>query len=105
MKQTPGLHIKMRIKAKIKAASSDTHRLHATPLYTIIIIYYTVVRQRGAVAEYLEHATDDGFVADSNPSGAASKLGTFYLPHIACVFRMRHYMPLVHSIQCLCQGI
>ena len=34
---------------------------------------------------------DDRVVAGSNPTGAASKLGKVCLPHIACVFRMRHY--------------
>ena len=36
------------IKANIKAISSDTHQLHATPVhhYNIIIIFDTVVRQK-----------------------------------------------------------
>ena len=38
---------------------------------------------------------------------AATKHGQVRLPHIACVFRMRHLVtlqPLIPSISCLCQG-
>ena len=35
------------------------------------------------VAGWLESVTDDRVVADSNPSGAASKLWQVRLPHVA----------------------
>ena len=41
----------------------------------------------GAVAQWLERATDNRVVAGSNPTEAAWKLWQFRLPHLASVFR------------------
>ena len=45
---------------------------------------------RGAVAQWLERATDNRVVAGSNPNEAVWKLWQFPLPHFASVFRKRH---------------
>ena len=44
----------------------------------------------GAVAQWLERATDNRVVAGSNPAEAVWKLWQFPLPHFASVFRKRH---------------
>ena len=44
----------------------------------------------GAVAQWLECATDNRVFADSNPSGAAWTFWQFSLPHFASVFQKRH---------------
>ena len=41
----------------------------------------------GAAAQWLERATDNRVVADSNPTEADWKLWQFPLPHFASVFR------------------
>ena len=52
--------------------------------------YLPVMRKRGAVAQWLERATDNRVVAGSNPAEAVWKLWQFPLPHFASVFRKRH---------------
>ena len=47
-------------------------------------------RQWGAVAQWIERATDNRVVARSNPTETAWKLWQFPLPHFASVFRKRH---------------
>ena len=44
----------------------------------------------GAVAQWIERATDNRVVARSNPTETAWKLWQFPLPHFASVFRKRH---------------
>ena len=44
----------------------------------------------GAVAQWLERATDNRVVAGSNPAEAVWKLWQFPLPQFASVFRKRH---------------
>ena len=44
----------------------------------------------GAVAQWIERATDNRVVASSNPTETAWKLWQFPLPHFASVFRKRH---------------
>ena len=43
----------------------------------------------GAVAQWIERATDNRVVARSNPTETAWKLWQFPLPHFASVFRKR----------------
>ena len=51
------------------------------------VLQYT---EWGAVAQWLERATDNRVVAGSNPAEAVWKLWQFPLPHFASVFRKRH---------------
>ena len=44
----------------------------------------------GAVAQWIERATDNRVVARSNPTETAWKLWQFPLPHFASVFRKIH---------------
>ena len=44
----------------------------------------------GAVAQWLERATDDRVVAGSNPAEAVWKLWQFPLPHFASAFQKKH---------------
>ena len=44
----------------------------------------------GAVAQWLEGATDNRVVAGSNPAEAVWKLWQFPLPHLSSVFPKRH---------------
>ena len=44
----------------------------------------------GAVAQWIERATDNRVVTRSNPTETAWKLWQFPLPHFASVFRKRH---------------
>ena len=44
----------------------------------------------GAVAQWIERATDNRVVARSNPTETAWQLWQFPLPHFASVFRKRH---------------
>ena len=48
------------------------------------------LRKWGAVAQWIERATDNRVVARSNPTETAWKLWQFPLPHFASVFRKRH---------------
>ena len=45
---------------------------------------------RGAVAQWIECATDNRVVASSNPTETAWKLWQFPLPHFASVFLKIH---------------
>ena len=58
-------------------------------------------RSSKAARRYIpsEHYWDCSCATSSNTWFLTSIQG-----HIACVFRMRLYKPLVHSIRCLCQG-
>ena len=49
-----------------------------------------VLSPGGAVAQWLERATDDRVVAGSSPADAAWKLCQFPFPHFASVFRKRN---------------
>ena len=49
-----------------------------------------ITAQWGAVAQWIERATDNRVVASSNPTETAWKLWQFPLPHFASVFRKRH---------------
>ena len=53
-------------------------------------IRYIVHGGGGAVAQWIERATDNRVVARSNPTETAWKLWQFPLPHFASVFRKRH---------------
>ena len=57
------------------------------------VLYFTrrqtPVRMWGAVAQWLERATDNRVIAGSNPTEAFWKLWQFPLPHFASVFRKR----------------
>ena len=55
-------------------------------------------RKWGAVAKWLERATDDRVVAGSNPTEITWKLWKFPLPNFASAFRKRHKKPLGPSI-------
>ena len=54
-------------------------------------------------AQWLDITTDDRVVAGSNPTRDASNFRLVRLPHMACVFRMIHYKPLVPFIWLPCQ--
>ena len=54
-------------------------------------------------AQWLDITTDDRVVSGSNHTRDASNLRLVRLPHMACVFRMIHYTPLVPFIWFPCQ--
>ena len=43
------------------------------------------VKYGGAVAQWLDRATDDRDVASSNATGATMNMGKFFTPHCVCL--------------------
>ena len=49
-------------------------------VYRSLEVYFAVICEWGAVAQWLERATDNRVVAGSNPTKVVCKLGQFPLP-------------------------
>ena len=58
--------------------------------FKLAIRSYHVYSKWGAVAQWIERATDNRVVARSNPTETAWKLWQFPLPHFASIFRKRN---------------